>query len=225
MDSVTPHHAAAAVCMVYQGEPVEHLSAVQRHMTRLGYTSLCTVRPPVDHSDPIGYTLSIATSLGVAAVFVYDLAAVGYMPSRVCDMFDLETVCPPTTWTAVGTRGRGPDHSYPDHALGVAEAKRIMQQHIDCQALTCVRKACAFACLVRAGKIVPPLHTPRERAAARGLPFPCRSDMPRPEGVDFETLLGVLSALTDPRADALALAAQLVPEDSRQLGRDAAAHE
>jgi hypothetical protein len=52
--------------------------------------------------------------------------------------------------------------------------------------------------------------SPRERAAARGLPFPpADHDLPVAVGPDIHTLLDVLDALTDPAADARALAARL----------------
>jgi hypothetical protein len=64
----------------------------------LGYHYVYTVRPPVDTADPIGYALGIAAGLDVAAIVTYDLAHVDNQPARVCEDFDLETVCPATTW-------------------------------------------------------------------------------------------------------------------------------
>lgn len=75
-----------------------HVVAIQRHARALGYQYIYTVRPPQDTPDPIGYTLSIAAGLGVTAIVVYDLACVDSQPTRVCEDFDLETVCPATTW-------------------------------------------------------------------------------------------------------------------------------
>ena len=70
---------------------------------------------------------------------------------------------------------------------------------LHCRAAECPRKASAYSFLVRAGKIVPPVHTPRERAAARGIAFRPRpdSDAPLPEGVNLETLLDVLAGLVE----------------------------
>ncbi|WP_454197026.1 hypothetical protein [Nocardia sp. Marseille-Q1738] len=45
--------------------------------------------------------LGIAAGLNVAAIVVYDLAQVDDRPARVCEDFDLETVCPPVTWARV----------------------------------------------------------------------------------------------------------------------------
>jgi hypothetical protein len=148
----------------------QHAVEIRRHADRLGYCYVYTVRPPADHDDPVGYALGIAAGLDAAAVVVYDLSTVDNTPSRVCDLCDLETVVPPQTW-AVSQPVDGV-HSHPHGPLTVPEAHRITQQHIECPAVLCARKAAAVSCLVRAGKLVPPVDTPRERAAARGLPFP-----------------------------------------------------
>lgn len=70
---------------------------------------------------------------------------------------------------------------------------------LGCRALECPRKSSAYSFLVRAGKIVPPVDTPRERAAARGIAFQPRHDHdgPLPEGVNLETLLDVLVGLAE----------------------------
>ncbi|MBU3061807.1 hypothetical protein KO481_09755 [Nocardia sp. NEAU-G5] len=60
-------------------------------------------RPPDDAPDPIGYALGLAAALDAAAIVVFDLAAVDDRPARVCEAFDLETVCPATTWARVFT--------------------------------------------------------------------------------------------------------------------------
>ncbi|MBF6149429.1 hypothetical protein [Nocardia nova] len=71
-----------------------------------------------------------------------------------------------------------------------------MQQHKGCSAHRCPRKAAAFGFLVRAGKIVPPVHTLRERAAARGIRLdPLASELPVATGADLGTLLSVLDGL------------------------------
>lgn len=78
-----------------------HATAVQRHACALGYRYVYTIRPPQDAGDVIGYALGIAAGLDVAAVVVYDLDQVDNQPARVCEDFDLETVCPATTWARV----------------------------------------------------------------------------------------------------------------------------
>ncbi|WP_280273417.1 hypothetical protein [Nocardia wallacei] len=175
-------------------EAPQHAIETQRHAEKLGYDHLYTVRPPADHPDPIGYALGMAAGLGVDALFVYDLATVDNMPSRICEMFDLETVYPPETWAAapdVVDR----DHTYPDHPLTVDEARRIMQEHIGCRAVSCPRKSSAYGRLVREGKIVPPVDTQRERAAARGIPYRPSAEPFAPLGTDLQTLIAVLDGL------------------------------
>ncbi|MFE9325435.1 hypothetical protein ACIHDR_29020 [Nocardia sp. NPDC052278] len=83
----------------------EHASAVARHAESLGYQYVYTIRPPQDTPDPIGYALGIAAGLDVAALVVYDLAHVDDRPARVCEDFDLETVCPATTWARAARPG------------------------------------------------------------------------------------------------------------------------
>ena len=84
-----------------------HADAVQRHARLLGYRYVYTVRPPQDDRDPIGYALGIASGLDAAAIVVYDLAQVDDQPARICEDFDLETVCPATTWARVGPSAAG----------------------------------------------------------------------------------------------------------------------
>ncbi|MEV4128532.1 hypothetical protein [Nocardia sp. NPDC049707] len=176
-----------------------HANEIRRHAEQLGYRYLYTVRPP-EHpdTDPIGYGLTIASGVHAAALIVYDLASVDNTPARVCETCDLETVCPPVTWARAMSSGLAPEHTHPDHPLTVAEAHRIMQQHITCRAITCPMKAAAFRCLVRVGALVPPAMSPRERAAAHGLPFePIGNQPPAWRGPDLATLLDVLDALID----------------------------
>lgn len=78
-----------------------HAVAVERHARSLGFLYIYTVRPPQDHPDPIGYALGIAAGLGVDVIVAFDLAHVDNWPSRVCEDFDLETVCPEGTWVSV----------------------------------------------------------------------------------------------------------------------------
>jgi hypothetical protein len=44
-------------------------------------------------------------------------------------------------------------HGEPDHALDVAEAHRIMREHLDCTAAACPCKAAALRALVDAGRV------------------------------------------------------------------------
>ncbi len=202
MESGEPNDKPTAVCLVRGDvsglDAPRHAVETQRYTARLGYIVLYTVRPPADHPDPVGYALGLAAGLAVDAVVVYDLATVDNTPSRVCEMFTLETVCPPTIWAA--SRPDEADHAHPDHRLTVPEAARILQQHIACRALECPRKASAYSRLVKAGKIVPPTETPRERAAVRGISFPPRpsDSLALPPVPDLRTLLAVLDGLADP---------------------------
>ncbi|WP_330252644.1 hypothetical protein OG874_42445 [Nocardia sp. NBC_00565] len=75
-----------------------HASAVTKHARLLGYEYVYTVRPSRGTPDPIGYALGIAAGPDVVAIVVFDLAHVDNQPARVCEDFDLETVCPATTW-------------------------------------------------------------------------------------------------------------------------------
>jgi hypothetical protein len=82
-----------------------HALAVQQFAWRNGFRLLYTVRPPIDHGDPIGYALGLAAGLDVATIVVFDLAHVDNRPELVCDDFDLVTVCPPQTWTRTAAAG------------------------------------------------------------------------------------------------------------------------
>lgn len=133
MDSGEPNHKPTAICLVRAEvsgrEASRHAIEVQRHAARLGYLHLYTVRPPFDDPDPVGYALGLAAGLSVDAVIVYDLETVGNTPSRVCEMFDLETVCPPATWAAAAPVAPDVAHTHPEQPLTVGSAQRIMQQH------------------------------------------------------------------------------------------------
>ena len=132
MDSDEPNHQPTAITLVRAEvsgpHAPRHAMEVQRHAERLGYVHLYTVRPPADATDPIGYALGLAASLNVDAVIVYDLETVANTPSRVCEMFDLETVCPPATWAAIMPGSIDPEHAHPQQPLTVATAQQIMQQ-------------------------------------------------------------------------------------------------
>ncbi|MFG3524779.1 hypothetical protein ACGF5S_31290 [Nocardia nova] len=178
---------------VSSADTSRHALAIERHAERLGYDYVYTVRPPEDRLDPVGYGLAIALGIDAAAVVVYDLTTVDHSPARVCDWCDLETVCPPETWARSPI---APEHAGPPHPLTESIAQRIMQQHKGCSAHRCPRKAAAFGFLVRAGKVVPPVHTLRERAAARGIRLdPIGSELPVTTGADLGTLLSVLDGL------------------------------
>lgn len=208
-----------SACMAEQQQPIavglvredvsglrlpEHVDKIRRHAEKMGYAYIYTVRAPADITDPVGYALGIASVSSAAALVVYDLETVDHTPSRVCEILDLETVSPPATWAVAMPHIAGPTHSHPEHPLTVESAHLIMQQHLDCRTFECPRKATAYSCLVRAGKIVPPVDSPRERAAARGLPFrPRRQGRGSlPEGVSLTTLLDVLGGLTDLESEA-----------------------
>ncbi|WP_024806012.1 hypothetical protein [Nocardia sp. BMG51109] len=151
-----------------------HAVALRRHAEAvLGYRYIYTMRPPVDVADPVGFALNfvIGMNLTLAALVVFDLTTVDHSPARVCEVCDLETVCPPETWARA--RLRDPDaHGFPDHPLSVDEAARDMQLHIDCSVLRCQRKSTAYGRLVAAGRLVPQVTTAEERARERGIPVP-----------------------------------------------------
>ncbi|MGQ4599246.1 hypothetical protein [Nocardia sp. R6R-6] len=86
---------------VSQGNAPRHAIAIERHARSLGYEYVYTLRTPRDSADPVGFALGVAAGLGVAAIVAYDLAHVDDRPARVCEGFDLETVCPPSTWARV----------------------------------------------------------------------------------------------------------------------------
>ncbi|WP_146097713.1 hypothetical protein [Nocardia nova] len=198
-----------------------HASMIRRHAHRLGYLYVYTVCPPVD-DDPIAYALGVAAGFDADALFVYDLKTVGHTPSRVCEMVGLETVSPPATWAVAVSGDADSAHAYPEQSLTAEAAHRIMQQHLSCRAFGCQRKAAAYSFLVRAGKIVPPVASPRERAAARGLPFRLHRDAcgSLPAGVTLSTLLNVLAGLAELEGDADASAATDPPADSTEAGSD-----
>lgn len=72
----------------------------------MGYRYVYTVRPPDDCTDPVGFVLGLAAAAGIVAIVVHDLAHVDDRPARICENFDLETVCPPSTWARVGAPPR-----------------------------------------------------------------------------------------------------------------------
>ncbi|WP_024805799.1 hypothetical protein [Nocardia sp. BMG51109] len=146
-----------------------HALALRRHSEQLGYRYLYTIRPP-EYADPIEYALNFVVGMKLAAVVVFDLATVDHSPARVCEVCDLETVCPPETWARVAL-GDPDAHGFPDRPLSVEEAVRTMQLHLDCSAQRCPRKSTAFNRLVAAGRLTPPATTAAERARERGAPL------------------------------------------------------
>ena len=177
----------------------EHAEQIRRRAERMGYAYVYTIRPSADDNDPVGYALGLAAGLSVDAMIVYDLETVEHTPSRVCELFDLETVSPPATWAASVPSPNDAAHAHPEQPLTVVSAQRIMQQHLNCHAFECARKSRAYGFLVREGKIVPPVDTPRERAAARGIRFRAQpdNDISLRDDVDLKTLLDVLAGLAD----------------------------
>ncbi|WP_327150350.1 hypothetical protein [Nocardia sp. NBC_01329] len=156
--------------------------AIRRLARRQGHTLIYIVRlGPDSVPDAIGHVLDIVRATSTTTLIIPDLAHIENHPGRFCDACDLITVFPEQLWMKVGTNPQGlarqpiwlPEvwHSEPDTRLRIADAHRIMQTHLTCNPLDCPRKAAAFALLVETGKLVPATRSPRERAAARGLPY------------------------------------------------------
>ncbi|KZM68492.1 hypothetical protein AWN90_11525 [Nocardia terpenica] len=186
------------------------IAEMRCHAESLGYHYLYTVRPPESRDDPVGYALRIARGIHVAAVVVYDLATVDHQPGLVTAFCDLETVEPAETWAAACSASVNPAHRFPDLPLTTGMAHRIMQQHVVCRSTRCQRKAAAVSCLVRAGKLVPPAVSPRQRAAERRLSYPAaEGELRLPENVSIEQLLKILDAFADPEADPWEVAARV----------------
>lgn len=83
-----------------------HANEIRRHALALGYRYVYTVRPPGDEPDPIGYVLAMAAGLEVEVIVVFELAQVNDQPALICDHgYDLETVCPQSTWTRTALPG------------------------------------------------------------------------------------------------------------------------
>ncbi|MFI6956504.1 hypothetical protein ACIBJI_23905 [Nocardia sp. NPDC050408] len=142
--------------------------AIQRHAEKRGYRYVYMVCPPEGHADPVGYALNIAIGIHAAAIIVYDLEVVGHSSARVCEQFDLETVCPEQTWSRVLPAMVDPEaHGLTEREMDPDEAHRIFQQHAACRASKCPRKQSAIQRLVEAGKLKPRTMTPQERAIAR----------------------------------------------------------
>lgn len=80
----------------------------------------------------------------------------------------------------------------------IALAHEQMRLHLACRVDRCVWKTAAYHTLVEAGRLAPQTLAPRERAAARGLPFPpldCES--PTGAGPTRQTLREVLDRLSE----------------------------
>ncbi|MBO0882495.1 MAG: hypothetical protein J2P17_19615 [Mycobacterium sp.] len=171
-------------------------SEIQRHAQQLGYRYVYTVTPPEGHADPIGYTIDIAVGIRAAAIVVYDLDAVGHSPARVCERFDLETVCPRQTWSRASPPMIDPEaHGLPESELAPVEAHRIFRLHLECRAVECPRKAAAIRCLVNAGRLRLAATTPRSRADARGIAWGPVADDPAGMSDETPTMLEVLDEL------------------------------
>ncbi|MEV5832854.1 hypothetical protein [Nocardia sp. NPDC052112] len=171
--------------------------AIQRHAEKRGYHYVYTVRPPEGHADPVGYALNIAIGIHAAAIIVYDLEVVAHSPARVCERFDLETVCPEQTWSRVSAPVVDQvAHGLPEHEIDPDEAHRIFQQHMGCRASECPRKQSAVRRLVEAGKLQPQTVTPLERAVARGIPVEPVVDVAA-VGEQARAMLDALDELVD----------------------------
>ncbi|WP_218019607.1 hypothetical protein, partial [Nocardia flavorosea] len=159
--------------------------------------------------DSIGHVLDIVRATETSTLIVPDLAHLENHPGRVCDTCDLITVCPEQLWLKAGMNANDatrdsiwlPEvwHSEPETRLRVADAHRIMQAHRACNPLDCPRKAAAFALLADTGKLVPATRSPRERAAARGLPYPTAEPMATSAGPPVDVLQRLLAGLTQVR--------------------------
>ncbi|MGV9673896.1 hypothetical protein ACWDSJ_01315 [Nocardia sp. NPDC003482] len=178
-----------------------HAEMILQHAARSGYRYMYTAHPGKDDPDPIGYALGLASGFDAAALVIYDLATVDHTPSRVCELFDLETVIPPETWAASMPTIADQAHAHPEKTPTVLAAQRAMQQHIKCSTLECATKASAYSALVRAGKIVPPADTQRDRAAARGIRFRPRTndEIRLSDGATVRTSLDALGGLANIR--------------------------
>lgn len=169
---------------------------IQRHAQQLGYHYVYTLRPPKGHADPIGYAINIAAGIHAAAIIVYDLDAVGHSPARICERFDLETVCPGETWSrAIPPLDDPQAHGLPDSELSPADAHRIFRLHIGCRAVACPRKAAAIRCLVNAERLKLAATTPRSRAEARGIAWEPIADDPPGISDQTRSMLEVLDEL------------------------------
>lgn len=160
-----------------------HTDAIRLLARRQGHTLIYIVRLRRDSvPDPVGHLLDIVRATATTTLIVPDLAHVDNRPGPVCDVCDLITVCPEQLWMKSRPDASGSTteltcmpvdrHSEPDGRLPLTEAHRIMQAHLICNPLDCPRKAAAFTRLVEAGKLAPASRSPRQRAAARGIPYP-----------------------------------------------------
>ncbi|MGI5217129.1 hypothetical protein [Nocardia sp. CA-290969] len=184
-----------------------HTEAIRRLACHQGLTLVYIVRlGPDSVPDPIAHVLDLIRATAATTLIVPDLAHLENHPGRVCDTCDLITVCPEQLWTKAGTSTRPasheplwlPDirHSEPDTRLRIIDAHRIMQEHRACNPLDCPRKAAAFTRLTEAGRLVPATRSPRERAAARGLPYPPAEPATTRADLPVEVLHRLLTGLT-----------------------------
>ncbi len=188
-------------------EQARHVEAIRRLAKRLGHRLIYIVcLGPDSVSDPVGHVLEIVRATATATLIVPDLAHLENHPGRACDTCDLMTVCPEQHWMKAGANSHEappehiwlPDtrHSEPDNRLRIADAQRIMQTHRTCNPLSCPRKAAAFALLIETGKLVPATRSPRERAAARRIPYPSTKPVTPREGPSIATLRRVVEGLS-----------------------------
>ncbi|WP_280435981.1 hypothetical protein [Nocardia carnea] len=183
-----------------------HAEDIRILARRQGHTLIYIVRlGPDSVPDPIGHVLEIIRATATSTLIVPDLGHLENHPGRVCDTCDLITVCPEQLWMKVGTNTRDakrepiwlPEvwHSEPNTGLRIADAHRIMQAHRACNPLNCPRKAAAFALLAETGRLVPATRSPRERAAARGLPYPPAEPTTTSSGPSLPILERLLAGL------------------------------
>ncbi|MFI5718194.1 hypothetical protein [Nocardia sp. NPDC051750] len=184
-----------------------HTDAIRRLARHQGLTLIYLVRlGPDSVPDLIGHVLDLVRATTATTLIVPDLAHLENHPGRICDTCDLITVCPEQLWMKAGTNTRAetgeplwlPEiwHSEPDTRLCIAEAHRIMQAHRTCNPLDCPRKAAAFALLAEIGRLVPATRSPRERAAARGIPYPPAEPAATSTSPSIAVLQQLLTGLT-----------------------------
>ncbi|MBB5911716.1 hypothetical protein BJY24_000583 [Nocardia transvalensis] len=94
--------AIAYVNSALPGWP-ENESLVCQHALKLGYTiARLVIFYAVMVEVPVTRLLETVRAHGAVVVVVPDLGHLGGDPARVCEVCDVETVCPPATYARVG---------------------------------------------------------------------------------------------------------------------------
>ncbi|MEU4841923.1 hypothetical protein [Nocardia testacea] len=202
------HRAIGYLRTDFSSHQAHHTEAIRRLARQQGHTLAYIVRlGPDSVPDPVGHVLDIVRATGTTTLIIPDLGHIENHPGRVCDTCDLMTVCPEQLWMKIGTNSYEtaaericlPEirHSEPDARLRTAEAHRVMQTHLTCNPLDCPRKAAALTLLIETGKLVPATRSPRERASARGLPYPPAEPASRRAGPPLAVLHRLFAGLTE----------------------------